>query len=131
MGDGQPVGSPGDAAGTSTDPILTNPEFYRVIFENDRVRVLEYRDAPGDRTLPHSHPDTVMYTLGSFRRRLTQGGREVDVDLSAGQVRWVSAQSHAGANIGETPTHALFIELKEPARGLAAPEGEELPLGPK
>src|SRR5512135_559417 len=52
------------------DPTTTDPDKYKVIFENDRVRVLEYRDKPGDRTSPHEHPDSVMYTLSSFERRL-------------------------------------------------------------
>ena len=47
---------------------------YRTIFENDRVRVLEYTDKPGYRTTRHGHPDSVMYTLSSFRRR---GRREL------------------------------------------------------
>ena len=29
--------------------------------------------------------------------------------------RWLSAQEHYGENIGDTPTHTLFVELKEPA----------------
>jgi beta-alanine degradation protein BauB len=28
----------------NTDPTVTNPEFYRTLWENDDVRVLEYRD---------------------------------------------------------------------------------------
>lgn len=55
----------------SLDPVATNPDNYTVVFENDRVRVLEYTDRPGDRTTPHLHPDSVMYTLSSFRRLLT------------------------------------------------------------
>jgi len=31
------------------DPVCTDPDKYTVIFENDRVRVLEYRDLPADR----------------------------------------------------------------------------------
>ncbi len=31
------------------DPTITDPDAYRTIFENDRVRVLEYRDKPGYR----------------------------------------------------------------------------------
>lgn len=111
----------------SHDPVTTNPDLYTVLFENDRVRVLEYRDKPGDRTTPHRHPDSVMYTLGSFRRRLSQNGREVDVDLPAGQVRWVGAQEHSGENIGDTGSHSLFVELKEPP---AAPSSADSPLGP-
>ncbi|NBH10218.1 cytoplasmic protein [Amycolatopsis sp. SID8362] len=96
------------------DPAETNPELYQVVFENERVRVLEYRDAPGDRTAPHRHPDTVMVTLSAFSRRISSGGREVGVDLPAGAVRWVAAQEHSGENVGTTPTHSMFIELKEP-----------------
>jgi hypothetical protein len=99
----------------SRDPVITNPELYRVILENDRVRVLEYLDQPGDRTHPHQHPDTVMITLSAFRRRLSEGGHEVDVELPEHQARWVSAQEHSGQNIGDTATHSIFIELKEAA----------------
>jgi len=97
----------------SLDPVVTNPEQYKVVFENDRVRVLEYLDEPGHHTTPHRHPDSVMYTLTSFRRRLVSGGLERDVELSAGAVGWLSAQEHSGENIGDTPTHVLFVELKE------------------
>jgi hypothetical protein len=100
-----------------------------VVFENDRVRVLEYRDRPGDRTHPHGHPDSVMVTLSSFGRRLhPDDGRQVDVDLPAGDVRWIGAQEHAGENIGTTETHSIFVELKEPAPGGAS--AGETPLGP-
>jgi hypothetical protein len=77
--------------------------------------VLEYRDVPGDKTTLHRHPDSVMCTLSSFRRRITAGGRQVDVELQARRVRWVGGQEHAGENIGGTDTHAIFVELKEPA----------------
>jgi quercetin dioxygenase-like cupin family protein len=97
------------------DPAATDPDLYRVVFENERVRVLEYRDQPGGRTHPHRHPDSVMYTLSAFRRRVSSGGREVEIVLDAGQVRWLPAQEHVGENIGDTDTHTLFIELKEPA----------------
>ncbi len=97
------------------DPVGTNPTLYRVVMENERVRVLEYRDRPGDRTTPHRHPDSVMVTLTSFRRRLTQGDRVAEVVLEAGLTRWLPAQEHAGENIGTTETHVLFVELLEDA----------------
>jgi quercetin dioxygenase-like cupin family protein len=97
-----------------TDPTTTDPDKYKVIFENDRVRVLEYRDEPGQKTSPHEHPDSIMYTLTSFKRRLLSGSGETrDVELEPGEVRWLDAQTHSGANIGSTPTHVLFVELKE------------------
>ncbi|HRY08668.1 MAG TPA: hypothetical protein P5544_01765 [Candidatus Nanopelagicales bacterium] len=107
------------------DPVVTNPRLYSVIFENDRVRVLHYRDEPGDRTLPHRHPDSVMVCLSSFVRRLEHGDEHVDVTLQAGDVRWLDAQEHSGRNVGVTPTETIFVELKEPAA-----ESHEPRLGP-
>ena len=101
------------------DPAVTNPQHYRVIFENERVRVLEYTDQPGDQTTLHEHPDSVMYTLSSFRRRLHLGDQQRDVEIEAGAAHWVPAQSHYGHNIGDTPSHSIFVELKEGSAGAA------------
>lgn len=96
------------------DPACTDPDKYKVVFENDRVRVLEYLDRPGDRTTVHGHPDSVMYTLSTFRRRLyDEAGNSRDVEMEAGTTGWLPTQRHAGHNIGETPTHVIFVELKE------------------
>lgn len=95
-----------------TDPVKTDPGLYSVVFENERVRVLEYRDHPGDRTSMHGHPDMVIVPLATFRRRLTVDGRTVEVEKVAHEAGWVPAQSHVGENIGDTETHALFVELK-------------------
>lgn len=96
------------------DPTTTNPDLYKVVFENDRVRVLEYRDVPGARTTPHSHPDSVMVTLSDFDRRLSVGNQQREVSLQAGLATWLPAQTHMGENIGTTETHTIFVELKEP-----------------
>lgn len=110
-------------AGMSLDPVETDPQHYKVVFENARVRVLEYTDRPGERTNPHEHPDSVMYTLSSFRRRLVSGETRRDVQLEAGTTSWLPAQSHHGENIGETETHVLFVELKEPGPGAPGDHG--------
>lgn len=96
----------------SLDPVATNPDHYRPIFENEHVRVLEYTDEPGDVTTPHDHPASVLYTVTAFRRRLVSGDTVRDVDLAAGQALWLAAQRHHGENIGTTPTHAVLVEFK-------------------
>ncbi len=112
----------------SLDPVVTNPDHYRVVFENEHTRVLEYTDRPGDRTTPHEHPDTVMVTLSDFRRRLYSGDAQRDVELTAGLALWVPAQRHAGENIGDTQSHSIFIEFKSaapPPRALGAVLGPD------
>jgi len=115
----------------STDPTVTNPDAYTVIFENERVRVLEYRDRPGHLTTPHAHPDSVMYTLSAFRRRLHHGDEHRDVELPAGHVGWLPAQEHAGENIGETETHVIFVELKDGSAQHGSPSAGGPALGPR
>ena len=113
------------------DPVETNADLYRVVFENERVRVLEYLDHPGDSTTPHSHPDSVMVTLSSFRRRLSSGDRDVEVEIPAFQARWLDAQEHSGTNIGDSDTHTFFVELKEPDPGHGSESVDTVTLGPR
>ena len=98
---------------SSRDPVITDGDKYRVAFENDRVRVLEYRDSPGEKTSPHHHSDFVLCALNAFRRKFVlSDGREVVREVRPGEVAWSKAQSHIGENVGSTGTHVLIIELK-------------------
>lgn len=96
----------------SQDPVISNPDHYSVVFENEFVRVLDYHDVPGDVTTPHIHPDSVMCTMSAFSRRLHFDDRQVDVQLEPGAAVWLPAQEHFGENTGATPTHVMFVELK-------------------
>jgi len=115
-----------DSGLMSLDHVESNPNHYSVVFENDRVRVLEYTDAPGDKTRPHEHPDSVMYTLSDFRSRLYSDDAYRDVEMPAGLTGWLPAQQHSGENIGDTATHVIFVELKSGA----AESSAEGALGP-
>lgn len=109
----------------SLDAAVTDPDKYKASFENDGVRVLEYKDKPGDHTDRHGHPDSVTYTLSSFRRRLVHGDRAVDVEIEAGRVGRLDAQDTTARKSAKRTHTRLFIELKEP--GPQAPSGGDAP----
>ncbi len=94
------------------DPTKTDPEKYKIVLENELVRVLEYTDNPGEKTTLHHHPNAVTVSLTSFDRKLYSDGKEVVVHKKAGEVGWQAEQEHIGENIGSTPTHVILIELK-------------------
>jgi quercetin dioxygenase-like cupin family protein len=95
------------------DPIQTDSDKYKVILENDRVRVLEYKDKPGDRTMMHHHPAFVLYALSPFTRKLTfPNGKTKTHEFNSGEVLWMEEQKHIGENVGKTDTHVLIVELK-------------------
>jgi len=95
------------------DPVHTDADKYKVRLENERVRVLEYRDRPGEKTQEHGHPAFVVIALSPFKRRLTlPGGKIIIREFQTGDVMWSEAQTHIGENIGEPSTHILMIEMK-------------------
>lgn len=96
----------------SDDPTITDPDKYVAVYENERVRVLEYRDTPGAKTNRHRHPDSVVCAVTSFRRKVHTDAGVRDVALEAGQVMWLPAQEHVGENCGLTDTHVILVELK-------------------
>jgi quercetin dioxygenase-like cupin family protein len=95
------------------DPVHTDGDKYKVKIENARVRVLEYRDSPGEKTHQHSHPAFVLVALSPFKRKITlPDGKAMVREFKAGDVLWSEAQTHIGDNIGDLPTHVLMIEMK-------------------
>jgi quercetin dioxygenase-like cupin family protein len=105
----------GPARGFSAqDPVATNPGKYRVVFENDQVRLLEFQDEPGDVTVMHYHPARLVYSLAPWKKKFHfPDGRTVVMEGKAGDATWAEAGSHAGENIGSSETHILIFELKE------------------
>jgi beta-alanine degradation protein BauB len=97
----------------AADPLHTDGDKYKNRFENDRVRVLEYSDKPGDRTHQHRHPPFVLYVVAPFKRKLVlPDGKELIREFKAGDVMWSDAQTHIGMNVGDTPTQVIMIEMK-------------------
>jgi quercetin dioxygenase-like cupin family protein len=103
------------AAARAADPVATDGDKYRVLLDNERVRVLSYTDQPGDKTQPHEHPAFVVYALAPFKRRLhLPDGRSLVREFKAGDVLYSNGEVHVGENIGTTPTQIIMVELKKP-----------------
>jgi beta-alanine degradation protein BauB len=102
-------------AGTATaqDPLPLYPENYKVLMQNDRVRVLDFRLRPGATEKPHSHPAHIVYVVAPFKVRFTfPEGRTGIREAKAGDVLFSEAVTHATENIGDTEAHGILVELK-------------------
>ena len=94
-------------------PVETDSDKYKVIVENDKVRVFDYKDKPGDKTKMHHHDAFVLHALSPFKRKLTFDNNESVIrEFKGGETIWSDAQNHIGENVGETDTHVLIVELK-------------------
>ncbi|MDQ2676794.1 MAG: antibiotic biosynthesis monooxygenase [Actinomycetota bacterium] len=113
------------ARAAAQDPLPLYPENYRVLTENDRVRVLDFRLKRGATERSHAHPAHVVYVVAPFEVRFTfPDGRTGIRKAAAGDVLFSEAVTHATENIGGTDAHGILVELKSAEATSAALRGE-------
>jgi len=100
------------------DPSRAEPRSYKVVLDNDRVRVLEYQSRPGMGVCGrgmHYHPAHVTVTLtpGKVKVTLPDGKTKIN-DAPAGTIFFADAETHAVENVGGAGTRAYIVELKGP-----------------
>jgi mannose-6-phosphate isomerase-like protein (cupin superfamily) len=96
------------------DAVKVAPDVYKVLLENDEVRVLEARLKQGAKSEMHSHPRNVVYFLNNSRAKFTfPDGKSENADLKRGQALWYDAVSHSVENTGTEDVTAVLIELKK------------------
>lgn len=100
------------------DPVPLYPDNYKVLLENDRVRVLDFRLKKGAKEDFHVHPAAVTYVLAPFKARFTfKDGTTRIREAKAGDVFFGEAVIHASENIGDTDAHGILVEMKTPVKG--------------
>jgi len=105
----------------SLDALAAAPESHHVLFENDAVRVLETKIAPGSTTQVHMHRwQGILYILsfGHFVRRDGDGTLLVDTREGSalpqpGTALWSgSLPPHTLENVDTSEIHVIGVELK-------------------
>ena len=95
------------------DAAKVAPHVYKVLFENERARVLEVTMQPGDRSDMHAHPDYIVHILsGGTVTFTTSSGDTVEAELPTGATIWRDDETHSTTNVGRTVIRALFFEPK-------------------
>jgi quercetin dioxygenase-like cupin family protein len=98
---------------TAQDLAKVSPDA-KVLFENDRVRVLDVRHEPGGKEPMHTHPAYVAYSFTNATAKTTfPDGKTVVKDRKAGETTWGEPVTHSVENVGTTEFHMLVIELKK------------------
>ena len=102
------------------DAVATQPGAFRVVFENDQTRVLEFVSRPRSAVCgvgKHSHPAHLTIALSDAKVRVTlPDGKTVEATNKLGDVFWSEAETHAVENIGGANMRALIVEFKAPPK---------------
>ncbi len=97
----------------TADAVTVAPELYKVVPENDRVRMLEVRANPSIKTAMHTHPSQVANGLSDGQYRFTSpDGQSAEVELKAGEVLYMDPVEHTTEVIGTQEAHVILVELK-------------------
>jgi hypothetical protein len=92
------------------------PQLARVVFENERVRVVDLRGEPSQAFPLHFHPPRVMVRLGAARMKVTDpDGKTRLSDQQFGFTSWGDPVQHSDAVVIGV-FHVIDIELKPPSR---------------
>src|SRR5213595_3048904 len=82
------------------DPVKTSPQYYKVLLENDQVRVIEYHLKAGEKEPMHSHPAVVVYVLSGGKLKFTYpDGKTEEKAAAVGETFWRSPITHAVENV--------------------------------
>jgi len=96
------------------DALLVSPGIYRILLENEHVRVLEYTLQPGQKEAWHTHPAKVSYIVSGGELRITtENGESFLVTEDADNAVWMGAVGrHFGENVGSTVVRIVLVEIK-------------------
>ena len=97
----------------SKDSTIVDPDVHQVVLENDQVRVLEARAAPGWKSPMHSHPPLLLVSLGSARLKFhTPEGQTQIVDFRPGTVLWRDKPFEHSWELLAGDLHVVAVEIK-------------------
>ena len=95
------------------DPCEVSADHYKVIFNNEHLRVVEMTLPAGAKDNEHSHPNETVYFITGGKVRITmENGESMEADIPDGHVMDHEPWTHQVSNIGSTDIRAILYETK-------------------
>lgn len=107
-GESKPIAAP-------LDPVKLHPAQYKILFENDQVRVLRVRLDPKMKVKQHEHTvNRVQVFLSDFSVRVTTpDGKVSEIAKKAGDTAFAGPAKHEEENLLLTAGEVVLVELKK------------------
>lgn len=95
------------------DPTQVDSKHYKVVFENDQVRVVRITYGPHEKSVMHYHPDGVAVFLTDQHVKFTfPEGKAEEVHAQAGEAGWHKGEKHLPENLSDKPLELILVEMK-------------------
>jgi beta-alanine degradation protein BauB len=119
------------ATAVAQDALKVDPKHYTLVSENAKVRILKIHYGPHEKSVMHSHPDSVVIPLSDLNAKFTMpDGKTETHAMKAGEAQFTPAGTHLPENTSDKAFEAILVELKggaakpaaAPAAAAAKPE---------
>jgi beta-alanine degradation protein BauB len=101
------------AAASDLDPVKIDKKHYKVLLDNDQVRVLRVKIGPHESTPLHEHSmNRVVAYLSDQNFRVTTDGKADPVQHKAREASWGTPTKHTEENLNDKAFEAVVVELK-------------------
>jgi quercetin dioxygenase-like cupin family protein len=111
---------------SAQDAVKVDPKHYSVVSENDQVRILKVHYGPHEKSVMHSHPNTVAVFLTDAKGTFTfPDGKKQDFAVKAGDSQYGAAATHLPENTGDSAMDLIVVELKGKTAKAAKPAKAE------
>jgi quercetin dioxygenase-like cupin family protein len=96
------------------DAVKVDPKHYSVVSENDQVRILKVHYGAHEKSVMHSHPNSVAVFLTDSTGQFTlPDGKKQPLSTKAGEAQFTPAGTHLPENTGEKGMDLILVELKK------------------
>ncbi|MEO6136162.1 MAG: hypothetical protein ABIP35_13480 [Ginsengibacter sp.] len=104
----------GDTTKLNIDALISSPANFKLLLENEYVRVLEYSLKPGQKDTPHTHPAKSSYVVSGGKLKVyLENGETIIADEQTGTASWREyVGKHYVENIGNTTVTIILTEMK-------------------
>ncbi|MBV9506385.1 MAG: hypothetical protein JO323_15410 [Acidobacteriia bacterium] len=110
------------AAAQSLDPLVADPQHYKLEFENQWVKVVRETMGPHEKMPMHEHtaPGALIILMTDRNNRLTsKSGASETPRNHAGEIQWAGPSVHKSENLNDAPFEAIRIEPKQLPPGVS------------
>jgi uncharacterized RmlC-like cupin family protein len=95
------------------DPTKVDSKHYKVVMENERVRVLRITYGPHEKSVMHWHPASLAIMLNDNHARFTfPDGKSEEMRAKPGETQWIPAGQHLPENLSDRSLEVILVELK-------------------
>jgi hypothetical protein len=93
---------------------------YKLVLDNDRVRVFQANFKPGDKVAMRNYPSHLVYPLTDGTLIFVPAGRTgYEVNFKTGEALWFPPLARATENDSDKEVRLLVVELKDGGAGRA------------